>query len=60
MKKHFNISLLLLFVALMVNGQLRLERDFKKTFAVPENGKVEVVSKYGEIIIRTWNEDSVK
>ncbi|MFK7952589.1 MAG: hypothetical protein AB8B73_07055 [Ekhidna sp.] len=60
MKKHFNISLLFLFVAFMVNGQLRLERDFKKTFAVPENGKVEVVSKYGEIIVRTWNEDSVK
>lgn len=44
----------------MVNGQLRVERDFKKSFAVSENGKVEVISKYGEIIVRTWRKDSVK
>lgn len=59
-EKRFNISILILFFAFMVNGQLRVERDFKKSYAVPENGKVEVVSKYGEIIVRTWSKDSVK
>ncbi len=52
--------MLLLFFAFMVDAQLRVERDFKKSYAVPENGKVEVISKYGEIIVRTWREDSVK
>ncbi|WP_370088911.1 hypothetical protein [Ekhidna sp.] len=59
MKKCFNI-LLSLFIAVPLLAQVRQERDFKRSFAVPENAKVEVVSKYGEVIVRTWNHDSVR
>lgn len=41
-------------------AQVRQERDFKRSFSVPENAKVEVISKYGEVIVRTWNLDSVR
>ncbi|MEM9896411.1 MAG: hypothetical protein AAF789_08575, partial [Bacteroidota bacterium] len=39
---------------------MRQERDYAKSYSVPENAKVEVVSKYGEVIIRTWAFDSVR
>jgi len=41
-------------------GQVRQERDYNKSFAVSKNSRVEIVSKYGEIIIHTWDLDSVK
>lgn len=44
----------------MVAGQVRQERDYNRTFASSKNDKVEIVNKYGEIIIRTWDSDSVK
>ncbi|MEQ8628909.1 hypothetical protein [Ekhidna sp.] len=59
MKKCFNILLALLLTTPLV-AQVRQERDFKRSFAVPDNAKVEVVSKYGEVIVRTWNLDSVR
>ncbi|WP_425390011.1 hypothetical protein [Ekhidna sp.] len=46
--------------ALPLLGQVRQERDFKRSFPVSENGKVEVVTKYGEVIVRTWDRDSVR
>ncbi|SNS54568.1 hypothetical protein SAMN05421640_0606 [Ekhidna lutea] len=49
-----------LFLAIPLLAQVRQERDFKRSFSVPQNAKVEVVSKYGEVIIRTWELDSVK
>lgn len=59
MKKYVNILLALLMTTPLV-AQVRQERDFKRSFAVPDNAKVEVVSKYGEVIVRTWNLDSVR
>ncbi|WP_436514846.1 hypothetical protein [Ekhidna sp. To15] len=59
MKKYFNILIAILIVSPLL-AQVRQERDFKRSFAVPENAKVEVVSKYGEVIVRTWNLDSVR
>ncbi|WP_420316862.1 hypothetical protein [Ekhidna sp.] len=59
MKKCFNI-LLAIFIAAPLFGQVRQERDFKRSFSSTENTKVEVVSKYGEVIVRTWNLDSVR
>jgi len=58
-KKCFNILLALVIASPLV-GQVRQERDYKRSFAIPENAKVEVVSKYGEVIIRTWDFDSVR
>lgn len=59
MKKYFNI-LLAILITIPLAAQVRQERDFKRSFAVPENAKVEVVSKYGEVIVRTWELDSVR
>ncbi|MEO9870154.1 hypothetical protein [Ekhidna sp.] len=41
-------------------SQVRQERDYERSFTVPENAKVEVISKYGEVIVRTWNYDSIR
>ncbi|NQZ75580.1 MAG: hypothetical protein HRT61_05630 [Ekhidna sp.] len=59
MKRYFNIIAFVL-MTLPLLGQVRLERDYNRSFSVPEDAKVEVVSKYGEIIIRTWDLDSVR
>lgn len=59
MKKCFNI-LLSLLVTLTALGQVRQERDFVGSFSASEEAKVEIVSKYGEVIVRTWDLDSVR
>jgi len=41
-------------------GQVRQERDFDKTFVSGQNDRVQIVNKYGEVIVRTWDSDSVK
>lgn len=43
-----------------VFSQVRQERDYSRSFAIPIDGKVEVINKYGEVIIRTWDSDSVR
>ena len=60
MKRRFNILTLLLFSVALVFGQVRQERDYEKSFSIEENSKVEIVSKYGEVIIQTWEYDSVR
>lgn len=61
MKIQINILILLigLFPSL-TSGQVRQERDYARMYSVPDNAKVEIVSKYGEIIIQTWELDSIK
>lgn len=59
MKKCFNLLIALLLTSPLVS-QVRQERDFKRSFAIAEDSKVEVVSKYGEVIVRTWALDSVR
>ena len=59
MKKCFNIIWIFL-IAHSLTAQVRQERDYARSFAVPENGKVEVVSKYGEVIVHAWEMDSVR
>lgn len=59
MRAVFNILFVLGVVGTLV-GQVRQERDYNKVFEAPKDGKVEVINKYGEIIIRTWKSDSVR
>ena len=59
MRKVFNI-LFLLGVTGLSFSQVRQERDYNKVFQAPENGKVEIINKYGEVIVRTWQSDSVR
>ena len=47
-------------IASCLLGQVRQERDLNRTFSTSENGKVEIINKYGEVIVRTWNSDSVR
>lgn len=54
------ISILVLIVAGPGFSQVRQERDYSRSFALSADGKVEVVNKYGEVIIRTWDSDSVR
>ena len=49
-----------MIIASPLMAQVRQERDFERSFSVPENAKVEVVSKYGEVIVRTWELDSIR
>lgn len=58
MKSLTKIALLLAFVSAF--GQVRQERDYSRSFALPTDGKVEVINKYGEVIVRTWEIDSVR
>ncbi|MEQ9402589.1 MAG: hypothetical protein RIM99_03295 [Cyclobacteriaceae bacterium] len=60
MKKKAIISMALSFLLFGAMAQVRQERDYKKAFTVPENAKVEIISKYGEVIVQTWDVDSVK
>lgn len=54
------ITILLIVVAEFAIGQVRQERDFNRVYALEQNGKVEIVNKYGEIIVQTWDSDSVR
>jgi hypothetical protein len=37
-----------------------MERDYNESFEVAPENKVEISNKYGEVIIRVWNENRVK
>ena len=41
-------------------GQVRQERDFNQVFPSSADDKIEVINKYGEVIVRTWDLDSVR
>jgi hypothetical protein len=64
MKKVLAYSLLLLGFCLSAygNGQddTKLTKTVTKSFAVPDNGSVRIVNKYGPVTINTWTKDSVK
>ena len=46
--------------ALQGEAQVKMEKDFLESFDVTTDNKVEISNKYGEVIIRVWNEDRVK
>ena len=41
-------------------AQVSKEKNFDKTYYSKPGGHLELINKYGEIIIRSWNEDSVR
>lgn len=59
MRAVFNILFFLGLTGLVL-AQVRQERDYNRTFLASEDGKVEVINKYGEVIVRTWDSDSVR
>ncbi|MEM6734726.1 MAG: hypothetical protein AAGC64_01740 [Bacteroidota bacterium] len=59
MRAIFNILLFVVAVQSLF-GQFRQERDLNRSFLTSENGKVEIINKYGEVIVQTWDSDSVR
>lgn len=60
MSKRLIILVPLMLLLIGAFAQVRQERDYKKSFSLPKNAKVEIISKYGEIIVQTWDLDSIK
>lgn len=56
----YKLIFLCMMLCSVAMGQVRQERDFKKSFSIERSGKVEIRSKYGEVIVRAWDKDSVK
>lgn len=38
----------------------KLTKTIDRDFSLPKNGYVEVINKYGQVVINTWSKDSVK
>lgn len=56
-----SFSILIVFVLFgTLSGQVRQERDYNQVFVAKANDRVEIVNKYGEVIVRTWESDSVR
>ena len=47
-------------LALLGQAQVKMEKKFQESFDVITDNKVEISNKYGEVIIRVWNEERVK
>lgn len=58
MKAYLLSSLIL--VALVSNGQVRMEKDYSNTFEVLPGNRIEISNKYGEVIVQSWEENSVR
>ncbi|GAB4248744.1 MAG: hypothetical protein Tsb0034_28130 [Ekhidna sp.] len=59
MKQVFNIFFAAVLVS-SLHAQVRQERDYNRVYSAPADGKVEVINKYGEVIVRTWSSDSIR
>ncbi|MEM9337476.1 MAG: hypothetical protein AAGA66_02025 [Bacteroidota bacterium] len=61
MKHRINVVLLaIVFSPFVLTAQVRAEKDYERTFFAPEDARVEVISKYGEVIVQTWELDSIR
>ncbi|MFT6866488.1 MAG: hypothetical protein ACJA08_001319, partial [Cyclobacteriaceae bacterium] len=59
--QRFVFSLLLLCWSIGTLAQsTRMEKQFDRSFRASEGGRLDVYNKYGEVIVRVWNEDSVR
>ncbi len=58
--KKILLTCSLLVVGWLAAAQVRMEKDYNQTFDITAESKVEISNKYGEVIVRTWNENKVK
>ncbi len=59
--QKYVFSLLLLCLSVIAFAQsTRMEKQFDKSFKASEGGRLDIYNKYGEVIVRVWNEDSVR
>lgn len=61
MNLRYIFSLLLLCICFMALAQsTRMEKRYDKRFYVVKEGRLDIYNKYGEVIIRVWDGDSVR
>ncbi|MDH5610278.1 MAG: hypothetical protein OEY56_12450 [Cyclobacteriaceae bacterium] len=53
-------SMLLFFVANVAAQGVKIEKEINQSFRVGKDAKVDIVNKYGEVIVHTWYKDSVR
>lgn len=54
-------STLILFASvLFAYGQVKVDKEYDQVFLLEPGDKVDVVNKYGEVIVQTWYKDSVR
>ncbi|MFY0599206.1 MAG: hypothetical protein JXR03_06010 [Cyclobacteriaceae bacterium] len=61
MIQKYVFSLLVLCFCLIASAQsTRMEKKYDKSFPANEGGRLDINNKYGEVIIRVWDRDSVR
>lgn len=60
MKKILIFSLMSLFTWALIAQDVKIEKTQDRSFYFQNGDKVDIVNKYGEIIVRTWYKDSVR
>lgn len=60
MKTKIYLSCSLFLAGLLAFSQVKMEKDFDESFGVERGNKVEVLNKYGEVIINTWDQNEVR
>lgn len=53
-------TLALVVMSICAMGQVRMDKEYDRVFPWSPGDKVDVVNKYGEVIIQTWYKDSVR
>ena len=60
MRKTWVYSIALLWVGFSWAQDLSIDEKYDRTFAITDRSNVEIVNKYGEVILNTWYRDSVR
>lgn len=64
MKLIFSVILFFLFFQVVARppdkDDTKLTKTIDRDFGVPKNGFLELINKYGQVVINTWDKDSVK
>ncbi|MFT5642187.1 MAG: hypothetical protein ACI9A7_002296 [Cyclobacteriaceae bacterium] len=54
-------SLLTAMSVAQANAQaVKMEKNYDRTFHAPAGSRFDLINKYGEVIIRTWEQDSIR
>lgn len=61
MNQGYVFSLFFLCFCFFASAQsTRMEKNYDKSFPTAADGRLDIYNKYGEVIIRVWDEDSVR
>ena len=55
----FSLCLCMMYGAKAQDDDTRLTKNIRKSFKVTPTGTIDVTNKYGQVIVNTWNKDSV-